>query len=168
MSYPGQLFPLQKKGSACVSGVLPVQVVQRCLFVHLLKTVWLFWDRQQTSDRWFVRSMPTHRTTTDEPEADDASSDIVHVHRKFRQIEWKERPTWGADHLLMSFDSDVVSLVYRTELVESVNRSECTRGAVSLPRHCSVPWIWRPRQAAAGKILMNEIEGGKCTVLSWF
>ena len=59
-----------------------------------------------------------------------------------RSRKAEERITLGADHLLMSFDSDVVSLVYRPELVESVNPSECTRG----------PW------ACHGTVLFLESE----------
>ena len=93
------------------------------------------------------------------PAASTASS--VHAHRKFspdhRTKRKPKRVPWGIsrDHHLMS--ADVVSLVSSTDqncwnqwLKVSV------QGAVGLPRHCSVSWIYRPWQVAAGKKISYE------------
>ena len=72
------------------------------------------------------------------------------------------------DHLFMS--ADVVSLVSTDQNWWNQWSKASAQGAVGLPRrHCSVSWLERPWQAAAGKkILMNVIEKRKCTVLSWY
>ena len=69
----------------------------------------------------------------------------LHVHRKFRQIERKERRKrvpWGVG---LPFDVSwcCVTGFYRPELVESVNRSERTRG----------PWT---REPVGGTVLFLE------------
>ena len=84
----------------------------------------LFWDRQQSSHRCFVRSMPAHRTTTDEP----ALRQVCMFIGSFRQIiKRKEKPKrvpWG---IRPPFDVCWWGF-YRPELVESVKQSERTRG----------------------------------------
>ena len=74
--------------------------------------------------------MPAHRTTTDEPAVDDASSDTCMFIGSFRQIERKERPKRVPWDVRPPFDVSwcCVTGFYRPELVESVNQSERTRG----------------------------------------
>ena len=99
----------KKKGSACVSGVLPVQVGQHGLFVHLFKHLLLVLRSTTICDRRFVRSTTTHRTTTDWA----SSGWCIKRHcacslEVFARSNEKKYEAW--DHLLMS--PDVVSLVF--------------------------------------------------------
>ena len=120
----------KKKRSACVS-VLCLSRLFNLVYLSTCSSIFcFFWDRQQSSEGWFVRSMPAHRTTTDEPAVDDASSDTVHVHQKCSPDRTKEKPKRVPWDVRPPFDVSwcCVTGFYRPELVESVNRSERTRG----------------------------------------
>ena len=106
----------RKKQPVCVSGVLPVQVVQRGLFVHLFKHFLLV--RRSTTIWWSLFCSIDARASNDDGQASSGRRVKRHCacsSEVFRQIERKERPKrvppWGVntDHLLIS--PDVVSLV---------------------------------------------------------
>ena len=84
---------------------------------------------------------PRASNDEDEPAVDDASSDTCMFIESFRQIERKERPKRGVRPPFASWCC--VTGFYRPELVESVNRSERTRG----------PWTHEP---VGGTVLFLE------------
>ena len=63
-SFAAQANNRKKKGSACVSSVLPVQVVQCCLFVHLFKHILLVL-RSTTNWRSLICSIDAHASNDD-------------------------------------------------------------------------------------------------------
>ena len=164
----------KKKGSACVSGVLPVQVVRRGLFVQPFKhffacskidnnlvIVDLFdrcprIERRRTSQQWTTRQ-----------------GTMCMFIGSFRQIgERKERPKrvpWTTQ--TTSWCLLVLCHCFKTwpELVKSVNENERTRGPWACHGHGTVLVL---ESTMAGcrwkKNLMNEIERRKLTVLSWY